>query len=168
MKNWKFNASYLIIILLVMVLLGFSQECESAEPFTGTEASASFSQVIDGTAESRLDIRLSNYMSNFAIGAFASTKENFGPAFIWRVFETHFTEKKNIGMAFHLAANSDLWQGQEETNEANMIYEVEPRLIWTTIDNAVEIGFPISYATRKGNDAVWAFGLTLNFHPSKR
>jgi len=48
------------------------------------------------------------------------------------------------------------------------VYEVEPRLIWTTLDNAVEIGIPISYATRAGEKAIWGFGLTLNFHPSKR
>ncbi|GAG94153.1 unnamed protein product, partial [marine sediment metagenome] len=79
-----------------------------------------------------------------------------------------FTENKNIGVACHMAANSDLWQGSEEVAKSNMIYQVEPRLIWTTLDNAVEVGFPISYATRSGDEAVWGFGLTLNFHPSKR
>ena len=152
-----------IVILCAWLNLGYA-----AEPFTGTEVSASFTQVVDGTAKPQLNIRMANYMSNFAIGAFATTDENFGPAFIWRVFRTHFTEKKNIGVAFHVAANSDLWQGDEEESEANLIYQVEPRLIWATLDDAVEIGFPISYATREGSEAVWGFGLTLNFHPSKR
>ena len=154
-----------IVFIVLLCWFGMSH---AAEPFTGTEVSASFTQVVDGTAKPQMNIRMANYMSNFAIGAFATTDENFGPAFIWRVFQTHFTEKKNIGVAMHMAANSDLWQGNQEESEANLIYQVEPRLIWATLDNAVEIGIPISYATRDGDEAVWGFGLTLNFHPSKR
>jgi hypothetical protein len=154
--------------IVFILLLCWLNLAHAGEPFTGTEATASFTQIIDGTAKPELNIRLANYMSNYAIGAFATTDENFGPAFIWRVFETYFTTSKNIGMACHLSANSDLWQGNEATREANLIYQFEPRLIWTTIDNALEIGLPVTYATRDGDKAVWGFGLTLNFHPSKR
>jgi hypothetical protein len=152
-----------IFILCAWLRLGYA-----AEPFTGTEVSASFSQIVDGTAQPQLNVRVANYMSDFAVGAFATTEENFGPAFIWRVFQTHFTEKRNIGVAFHVAANSDLWQGGQLESKANLIYQVEPRLLWATLDDALELGIPITYATREGDEAVWGFGLTLNFHPSKR
>lgn len=155
-------------LVIIFVLCAWLNLGYAAEPFTGTEVSASFTQIADGVAKPALNVRVANYMSNFAVGAFATTSENFGPAFIWRVFESKFTPAKNIGMAFHVAANSDLWQGEEVESRANLIYQVEPRFIWTTLDNALEIGLPVSYATRDGEEAVWGFGLTLNFQPSKR
>ena len=154
--------------LVLIILCAWLNLGRAAEPFTGTEVSASFTQIADGVAKPQLNVRVANYMSDFAVGAFATTNENFGPAFIWRVFESKFTPAKNIGMAFHVAANSDLWQGEEVETRANLIYQVEPRFIWTTLDNALEIGIPISYATRADTEPVWGFGLTLNFHPSKR